>query len=193
MTWTMVAGVVGGDGVSPMVEVEDWADGWLSPSDAMMPNMVEALMPAARVRAAAARWRRRAGRTRLPPATTGAAVLTGALVLGAIPPLVDTCPTTGGASPVSGDQFGRVARLAPAFWTTRGLPAPPAPVTEGPPAAADGLGIVALVAVGSAPDDRPGIVARVAAVDRPEARRAWSCRMRSARCSSVTDLPGAVP
>src|SRR3982074_3554213 len=121
MTWTMVAGVVGGDGVSPMVEVEDWADGWLSPSDAMMPNMVEALMPAARVREAAARRRRRAGRTRLPPATAGAAVLTGALVLGAIPPPVDTWPTTGGASPVSGDQFGRVARLAAGFRGARGV------------------------------------------------------------------------
>jgi hypothetical protein len=53
MTSTMVGGVVG-CGFGPLGAGEDPA-GWLSPRADMMPNIVEALRPAANVRAAAAR------------------------------------------------------------------------------------------------------------------------------------------
>jgi hypothetical protein len=50
----MVGGDVGGSGTGA-VETEVEPGPWLNPSEDMMPNMVDALMPAANVRAAAAR------------------------------------------------------------------------------------------------------------------------------------------
>jgi hypothetical protein len=50
----MVGGGVVGSGAPP-VETDVEPAPWLNPSEDMMPNMADALMPAANVRAAAAR------------------------------------------------------------------------------------------------------------------------------------------